>query len=330
MSLYNCKSERFTPAILEMTRNKVSISEICKLLSLSKVTVEKVLELNKFELLSQKTSNNKSKRLTPDILKLINDNVSISEISNKLKISNPTIKKVALENGIDIDKNLKEIKIKRNEQIYKMLLEGKTQKEIANEFKLSTHKIYEVAKFYKFNKFKESKKKHQTIIKNIKKDIKLNLPYEELIKKYNLDNDSFFQKLQYWGLSGALYREYKNNRNKNIGVEYKSGKKAIEITKSKKQKINQPKGIKTLSSVYSICSQQGIYKYPKIGRRIDGGSFEDVSVLRLVKKLREKEKYSFRQIADYMNFKKHRTICGKKFNTANARFKYYDALREGL
>ncbi len=39
---------------------------------------------------------------------------------------------------------------------------------------------------------------------------------------------------------------------------------------------------------------------------------------------------SFQQIADYMNVKKYKTVCGKKFNMANARFKYNDALREGL
>jgi DNA-binding CsgD family transcriptional regulator len=333
MPLINCKSEKLTPAILKMYENNISVSEICKNLSLSSPTVKKVLELNKI-ILERKISDCKSRRLESKIMRLINKDISISKICEKLKLANITVKKVARANGVDIDGRIKAGKLKqktkRNEQIYKMLLQGKKYDDISEKMNVTKQRVYQVAQFYNYSRWEESKKTNESIVKKIKNDIKANIPYQRLVKKYNLNDKKVFSKLYYRGLPGAIHQEYRNKRNKNIGIEYKSGKKAIEIINSKKPEIGQPQRIKGISNVYAICSKQGIYKYPKVGRRIDGGSFEDISVLRLVKKLREKENYSFQQIADYMNAKKHKTICGKKFNMANTRFKYHDALKEGL
>ncbi len=112
--------------------------------------------------------------------------------------------------------------------------------------------------------------------------------------------------------------------------EYKSGKKAREIIASTNTTINDPLNVKTTSQVYAICVKEGFYKYPNVGRRIDGVTFEKKSILRLIKKLREEKEFTYKQIANQLNEKKYKTISDKTFNEANVRFKYFDSIKEGL
>lgn len=281
----------------------------------------------------RKVSDCKSVIFEPQIMELLNKDVDISKIAKKLKLSITTVKKVARNNGIDIDGRIKSGKLKqkteRNERIYKMLLQGKKYQDIADKMKVTKQRIYEIATFHNFSRWEESRKKHKEIIEKVQKDIDLCLSYKFIIKKHNLTK-SQMSKLCYYGLQAPIKVQCREKRNKKIGTEYVSGKKAIEIIASKDKVLNNPQNIKGVSNIYSICTKQGIYKYPKVGRRIDGGSSEDVSILRLVKKLRDEKELSFEEIANHLNAKKHKTVCGKRFNFANARFKYYDAIREGL
>ncbi len=227
MPLTDCKSERFTPAILEMLKNNVSTTEICRLLQISRPTLKKIIELNKniIELNScnqeRKVSNCKSRRMESEIVELINKNVSLPEISKKLSITSTTIKKVAKSNGIDVDGRIKAGKLKqkteRNEKIYKLLLTGEKYQVIADKMNVSKARVEQVAKVFKYRRWEESKKKYQAIVEVIKNDIKNGVPYEKLIKKYNLDDAGYHSKLCYWGLPTTIYRDYKSKRNKKIG-----------------------------------------------------------------------------------------------------------------
>lgn len=279
----------------------------------------------------RKISDCKSRRLESKIMKLINKDNDISEICQKLNMSHTTIKKVVIANGIDIDGRIKAGKLrrktKRNERIYKKLLNGEKYQDIAENMNITKARVEQVAVLYKYSRWEESRKRRQEIVEKLNKDIHSGLSYQKILKKYKpvlnfIRSHSDFPK--------RLYNYFMNKRNVEIGVKYQSGKKARKIISSDNKIINDPQKVKSLSNIYAICSKQGIYKYPKVGRRIDGGSFEKVSILRLVKDLREVKQFSFEAIANYLNSKNHKTICGKSFNMANARFKYLDALKEGL
>ena len=325
----NCKSYRLKEEILKLTKNNIATVEIAKKLNLSYNTVKLILNNNNFEAI-RKNSNSKAKKFTSQIMKLIHENLSISKISKKLKLHTSTIKKIARANGIDVDERTLRVKKERNELIYKMLLSGEKYQDIANKMNVSKARIEQVAQTYNYSRWDESKKKYVALVEKITNDFNTGTKYEALVKKYNLNDKILYSRLQYNGLPSDLLKQCRAKRNEKIVSEYKSGKKAVDIINSTHKTVNQPHRINSLSQIYAICSKQGVYKYPKVGKRIDGGSSEDYEVLRLVKHLKEDKKFTFEAIANHLNSKKYKTVCGKRFNMANARFKYFDALKTGL
>lgn len=325
----NCKSNIFKEEILKLAKNNIATIEISKNLGLSYNTVKMVLDNNNHEIIRKK-SNSKSVQFTSKIMKLIHENVSISKISKKLNLHTSTIKKIAKINGIDIDERTLKAKKERNELIYKMLLSGEKYQIIADKMNVSKARIEQVAKTYNYSRWDESKKKYNILVEKIINDFNTGTTYEELVKKYNLNNKILYSRLQYHGLPSDLLKQCRIKRNEKIVSEYKSGKKAVDIINSKHEIVNQPHKINSLSRIYAICSKQGVYKYPKVGKRIDGGSSENCEILRLVKHLKENKNFTFEAIANHLNSKKYKTVCGKRFNMANARFKYLDALKIGL
>lgn len=283
--------------------------------------------------LPRKLHNCKYRKFGPQILNLLNKNWKISSIAKNLNISHGTVKRATRANGIDIDGRIKSGKRKqkkeRNERIYKLLLQGKKYGYISEKMNVTRQRVYQVAQTYNFSRWEESRKKHKDIITNIQKDINSGLSYQEIVHKHNLTKNEKSQ-LRRWGLSESLYNHYQNKRNQNIINKYKSGETALQIITSKDKIINDPKGVKTINQVYSICTKQGIYKYPKVGRRTDGRSFESVKILKLIKDLREEKEFSFDAITNYLNAKNYKTICGKVFTSPNVRCKYFDAIKEGL
>lgn len=324
-----CKLNKLKSEIFKLAKKNIATAEIAKSLDLNYTTVKTILLSNGFEII-RKESNSKSKKFESQIMDLIHKNLSAANISKKLNIHTTTIKKIARANGIDIDERTLRAKKERNELIYKLLLSGEKYQDIADKMNVSKARIEQVAKKYNYKRWDESKKKYELLTEQITNDFNAGATYETLEKKYNLNNKTFYSRLQYHGLPGDLLRQCKIKRNEKIAAEYKSGKKAIDIINSKNKNVIQPNRISSLSSIYNICSKNGVYKYPKVGRRIDGGSFEDFEVLRLVKHLKEDKKFTFEAIAKHLNSKKFKTVCGKKFNMANARFKYFDALKSGL
>lgn len=325
----NSRVNRLKSEIFKLAKKNIATVEIAKSLDLNYTTVKILLLSNNFEII-RKESNSKSKKLESQIMELIHKNLSAANISKKLNIHTTTIKKIARANGIDIDERTLKSKTERNELVYKLLLSGEKYQDIADKMNVSKARIEQVAKKFNYKRWDESKKKYGLLTEQITNDFNAGATYETLEKKYNLNNKTFYSRLQYHGLPGDLLRQCKIKRNEKIVAEYKSGKKAIDIINSKNTNVIQPNKINSLSQIYNICSKNGVYKYPKVGRRIDGGSSEDYEILRLVKHLKEDKKFTFEAIAKHLNSKKYKTVCGKKFNMANTRFKYFDALKTGL
>lgn len=280
----------------------------------------------------RKISNCKSRRLESKILELLSQNLCISTISKKMKLSSTTIKKIATANGIITDDRVAAGKLRqkaeRNESVHKMLLEDKTYEEISKIMSVSKQRISQIAKTYNFRRHNETRKKHETIINNIKNDIKLEIPYKEMVSKYNITKH--YSKLRYWGLPTGTYSSYVKNRNEKIGLKYKSGKKAKEIINLNDEKLKNPSLIETENQIYHICAKQGIYRYPQIKNRSLGEISESTRILKTIIRLKDKKKLSFEKIALYLNKKKYKTISGKPFASPNTRCKYIAAKRRNL
>ena len=238
-------------------------------------------------------NKNFEKHLTAYYNKIISElkrGTPIQKICKKLSANINMIKDIAKENNINITKNLyqekakmiveekKMQKLKLAENIKELLLTKEYNYiGVAKKLKTTIHKVTKVANDNKIDLIGEKKKIYEEIVNNLYKDYYSGMPYELIHEKYNLSDKENTIKLRSHGM-GALYRLFKNYRNNKILNEYKSGKKAIQIINSNNPVIKNPKRLNTLSSIYHTCSSLGYKKYPNIGRRIDGGTFEKIDV----------------------------------------------------
>ena len=77
-----------------------------------------------------------------------------------------------------------------------------------------------------------------------------------------------------------------------------------------------------IKNVYNISTKQGFKKYPKIGDRSKGGTFEDKKILRYIQDKRDNKGWTYKKIADKLNILGYRTLTGKIFDVPNVLYKY--------
>jgi predicted transcriptional regulator len=278
----------------------------------------------------------KSRNFEPQILELLNKQIEISIIIEKLNISRDIIKKVAKNNNINIDGRIKsgimKQKAARNEYIYKMILEGTTYQKISEKTNITKQRVQQIAKSLNFSRWVQIRNNEKITIKSIEEDISKGLFYNDLKNKYNI-NDCKIKGMLRRNNCKILKNKRENefiNRNKTIVSEYRNGKSASMILLLDSNVISEPAKINSVGSVYSICAKQGFRKYPKVKNRMSGEVFESIKVLKLIVHLREKKHLTLVGISSYLNEKNHKTICGKIFSFSNVSNKYKLAKSMGL
>jgi predicted DNA-binding protein YlxM (UPF0122 family) len=210
-------------------------------------------------------------------------------------------------------------KVIRNEKILKLVKEDElTYREIGEIFGISRQCVHGIINSSGYSRWSDRKKKYRTIANNVKRDIKLGVSYIEIREKYTY---SVLTNLYSRGLLPPLYTKILIDRNELITHRYKR-ERAIDIVKSDDIGVNNPNGVETQRSVYTIASNNGFKKFPKIGRRCDGGTFEDKKILRYIEKKRDKDGWSFKDIADKLTHLGYKTLTGKYFDMANVYYKY--------
>jgi hypothetical protein len=209
--------------------------------------------------------------------------------------------------------------IVRNETILKLVKQDElTYQEIGDIFGITKQRVKGIVYKSGYSRWAIRKVKYEVIGKDVKNDLKLGLTYPEIRDKYGIKT---LDRLVYNKLIPRLYTKSINKRNDEITKRYKK-QRAIDIVKSKDIDVNNPNGVQQEKSVYSIASNNGYRKYPKIGRRCDGGTFEDKKILRYISKKRDKDKWTFKRISDKLNSLGHKTLTGKEFTIPNVIYKY--------
>jgi len=284
----------------------------------------------------RKKHNCKSRSFEPQILELLNKQIEIPVIIEKLNISRDIIKKVAKNNNINIDGRIKsgimKQKAARNEYIYKMILEGTTYQKISEKTNITKQRVQQIAKSLNFSRWVQIRNNEKITIKSIEEDISKGLFYNDLKNKYNI-NDCKIKGMLRRNNCKILKNKRENefiNRNKTIVSEYRNGKSASMILLLDSNVISEPAKINSVGSVYAICIKQGFRKYPKVKNRRSGEIFESVKILKLIVRLKEKKHLTLVDIASYLNEKKYKTICGKTFSFSNVANKYISAKSIGL
>jgi len=191
---------------------------------------------------------------------------------------------------------------------------------VGNRFGTSSSYVGRIARSIGITKniSKEEKKKIKNTIAHINLDFELGMSYEDIKKTYNFDENK--EKLTYYGL-GNLKDKFRTLRNDEISKQYKV-KTAMKVMVDSNIKLDSPDRIKTLSQTYGVACKDGFKKYPKIGNRNKGGTFEDRKTLRYIEKLRDKDGLTFQEIADKLTRQGKKTLTGVPFSMANALYKY--------
>ena len=242
------------------------------------------------------------------------------ELSNKLGLSYSKVRSISKEFGIELPR------VKLDNYLQKAVIKYITKNPevkyeiVANRFGTSKSYIGRIARANKIskNKTKEDKDKIKNAIAHINLDFDLGMSYEYIREKYDLDSN--IVDLTYYGLKN-LGNRYRVLRDKEISEQYKV-KTAIKVMTDANTKLDNPNRVKTLSGTYGVACKDGFKKYPKIGNRNNGGTFEDKKILRYIEKLRDKDGLTFQEIADKLTRQGKKTLTGVPFSMANALYKY--------
>tara|TARA_R110000851_G_scaffold248445_2_gene400961 strand:+ start:481 stop:1470 length:990 start_codon:yes stop_codon:yes gene_type:complete len=243
---------------------------------------------------------------------------TILEIMDKFNISDSRTRYIIKKYGLTYNK-LTNKEFLRNEQILKLLVEDdKTYEEIGNIYGISKQRIRQLAYKSNFKRYAIRKVKYTEIAKEILLDIKLGMLYSEIREKYTY---AVIRNVCSRGLLSNLYTDFISKRNTTITKKYKETI-ARKIIESSDSELLNPNKINGLSNIYRIACEDGFKRYPKIGNRNKGGTFEDKKILRYITKKRDKDGWSFRRITDKLQRLGHKTLTGKVFDTPNVYYKY--------
>jgi transcriptional regulator with XRE-family HTH domain/transposase-like protein len=243
---------------------------------------------------------------------------TVEDVAKRFNISLSTVR--YKKDDLKLDVLPKEIgKVKRNARILKLVEDDDlTYKEIGELFGVTRQAVAGIILRSGYSRWDSRRKKFKAIAKNINNDIKLGLTYKEINEKYTY---STLANLTARNLLPSLFSDLLEKRNRLITKKYK-GEIAKSIVQSEDYDLNNPNGINTLSGVYSISSKNGFKKYPKIGRRCDGGTFEDKKILRYIQNKRDKHGWTFKKIAEKLTRLGYKTLTGKEFDMPNVVYKY--------
>ena len=302
--------------IIQKMDGKTSFGKIGKHFGLSYQTIKAIATANGIERPSLVSVKGTTKTEIK-VIKLISGGGTIKDVMKKVKLSNYMVRKIIKKYNLDIFKVNGNLKAERNIELLEAInTSGLTYREIGAKYNVSKARVQELAKKNGISRWKMSREKNRELVISIERDYKAGLSYDEMKAKYDIKAINFTTlKIQ------PLAARYRKERNTKIVTEYKNTT-AKSVLKSNDPAMDNPDRLRTVKSVYDISGKHGFKKYPNIGNRRAGGVFEAPKTIKLIKKLREKNKLSFKEIAIILNSKGLKTPMGKEYTNHNLRYKY--------
>jgi DNA-binding CsgD family transcriptional regulator len=283
----------------------------------------------------RKTQTTPVSKKEKEIIQLIKEGKTAGYIAEKLETFKHVVRDIAKNNKLKLNHDIADsrdffgrVKGRKNRyvlndrdaEIKKFLDEGKTYSFIGKKFNLTQERVRQIATKFGVKRWEDKKNYDQNIIGQINVDIADGLSYDEIVKKHNLKQSDIY-RLEKRGLQ-SLAKFFNEKRNGIILEEFKNGKSATQIVKSRNKFLKGKSKIKSINRVYQIAADNNIYKHPEIGNRSAGGCFEDERILRLIKVCRDDQELSFEEIKKSLNKWGKRTVTGKKFSVQNVIAKY--------
>lgn len=200
----------------------------------------------------------------------------------------------------------------KREKILKDIKKGASYKEIGLKYGITKQRIYQIAKMNNVSRWDESRNKAKETYKNVVKELKNNIPAKEIYKKYGRRAGTIYKKIN----NETPYEKQIRVRDNDIISKFNKGLMAKEIIDLDTNELT------SITSIYRINTKNGNKRYPTIGNRSAGGSFENKKIIKLIVKLRDNGS-SFIEITNKLNDLGYKTITGRKFTTPNVTVKYH-------
>jgi hypothetical protein len=228
---------------------------------------------------------------------------------------------------ISLIQKAKDKQEKRKEQIVKHVREGKlTLKSIGLKFGVSKQRINQICVLNNISRWTEIRETSKMLFEKVMIDFKMGASIDEIVEKHNIDRSQLTNlHRRYAPEEIGLIEQYRIKRDKKIISDYSNGITAKRIIEKTDKVLGDPSKVNTVDGVYRIASKNGVKRYPQIGNRSAGGSFEKKSILKMIVKMYEHKKFPapFHEIAGTLNELGYETICGKEFTPATVRIKYH-------
>lgn len=216
---------------------------------------------------------------------------------------------------------------KRDEKILILINIGWSFEKIGNKFSISKQRVQQIAKNNNLYVHQETKKIKANIVEQIKKEVELGFSFDYIRNKDREVSWGLIVR-EYFKLEGIyLSVKMREERNRLIVDKYSSGETAREVIESDDLVLNSPIKFSKVRDVYRISSDLGFRKFPKIGIRSKGGSFECDKIMSSIVRMRDDSKMTFKDIANSLNKKGMLTISGLKFSGANVNKKYHKNIK---
>jgi predicted DNA-binding protein YlxM (UPF0122 family) len=216
---------------------------------------------------------------------------------------------------------MSKIDIKREKKIIKLVNDGWTLIKIANKFKITKQRVFQIVKRNNISLWDKARANNQTIHQNILNDINDNISFTDIVKKYGTSKSKLsysFKTIQ----NEPLNRFIITKRNCEITSQFIKGNTAKSITTNIEPILMSPTHITTVDSIYKINAKNNVRRYPQIINRNKGGLFESKEVVKLIKNRRDKKNWTFKKIAEELNRLGYKTITGKDYTEPNTYQKY--------
>lgn len=293
---------------------KTTFGKIGQEFGLSYQTIKAIADANGIK---RPKSYSKSQRLEAKVTDLIKAGTPMKVVMKKTKLTDYMVNKIAKKHNISIAKINGNLKAERNKELIEAInTSGLTYREIGVKYNVSKARVQELAKKNGISRWKVSRERNKQLAVSIERDYKAGLTYEQMKEKYDLGKVDFKTlKIE------PLATRYRKDRDAKIVAEYKK-KTAKSVLKSNDPAMDNPDRLTAIKSVYGVTRKMGFKKYPNVGNRNAGGVFETPKTIKLIKKLREKNKLSFNEIAAVLNSKGLKSPMGKEYTGHNLRFKY--------
>ena len=200
---------------------------------------------------------------------------------------------------------------KRRNAIVNELNKGRTLISVANEFGVTKQRIAGIAKDFGIQRRKDGQKRKFDLFNAFILDIKDNMSLDEIAEKHSISRVELKDIYKY--VTGDnLACNLRVKRNKEISTKFLRGKTATNIIVDTSPALKNPLKIKCRNSIYSINTANGVKRYPQIGDRRKGGTFQNKKAINLIVKRRDKGD-TFTEIQKELTKRGYKTVTGLDF-----------------